>query len=68
LLGIGALIAFPVGYLIMQRWLESYVLQTEMSAWVYLAILLALMIVIVLCVGGKVYKTSRENPVDAIKS
>jgi ABC-type antimicrobial peptide transport system permease subunit len=67
LLGIGALIAFPVGYLIMQRWLESYVLQTEMSAWVYLTILLELMMVIVLCVGGKVYRTSRENPVDAIK-
>jgi heme/copper-type cytochrome/quinol oxidase subunit 2 len=68
LLGIGALIAFPSGYLIMKRWLEQYVLQTEMSAWVFVAILLALIMVIVLCVGGKVYRTSRENPVDAIKS
>jgi hypothetical protein len=68
LLGIGALIAFPLGYLIMKRWLEQYVLQTEMSAWVFVAILLALIMVIVLCVGGKVYRTSRENPVDAIKS
>jgi ABC-type lipoprotein release transport system permease subunit/heme/copper-type cytochrome/quinol oxidase subunit 2 len=68
LLGIGALIAFPTGYLIMKRWLEQYVLQTEMSAWVFVVILLALIMVIVLCVGGKVYRTSRENPVYAIKS
>jgi hypothetical protein len=67
LLAIGALTAFPVGYIIMKRWLENYVLQTEMSAWIYLSILLALIAVIVLCVGGRVYKTSRENPVNAIK-
>jgi ABC-type antimicrobial peptide transport system permease subunit len=67
LLAVGALIAFPVGYIIMKRWLESYVVQTEMSAWIYLSILLALIMAIVLCVGGKVYGTSRENPINAIK-
>jgi ABC-type antimicrobial peptide transport system permease subunit len=67
LLAAGALIAFPAGYLIMKRWLESYVVQTEMSAWIYVAILLALFMAIVLCVGGQVYRTSRENPIEAIK-
>jgi ABC-type lipoprotein release transport system permease subunit len=67
LLAIGALIAVPAGYIIMKRWLEQYVVQTEISAWIYVAILLALILAIVLCVGGKVYKTSRENPVIAIK-
>jgi ABC-type antimicrobial peptide transport system permease subunit len=67
LLAVGALIAFPAGYIIMKRWLEQYVVQTEISAWIYVAILLALILAIVLCVGGKVYKTSRENPVKAIK-
>jgi hypothetical protein len=66
LLAVGALIAFPAGYVIMKRWLEQYVIQTEMSAWVYLSILLALIMVIVMCVGGRVYRTSRENPVNAL--
>jgi ABC-type antimicrobial peptide transport system permease subunit len=66
LLAIGALIAFPIGYIIMKRWLENYIMQTEMSAWVYLSILLALIIVIIMCVGGRVYRTSRENPVNAL--
>jgi hypothetical protein len=68
LLTFGALIAFPAGHLVMRRWLGGYVLQTAMSAWVYVAILLALMLVIVLCVGGKVYRTSRENPAHVVKS
>jgi ABC-type antimicrobial peptide transport system permease subunit len=68
LLAVGALIAFPAGYIIMKRWLEGYVLQTEMSLWVYVSILLALIMAIVLCVGGKVYKTSRENPINAINN
>jgi ABC-type antimicrobial peptide transport system permease subunit len=68
LLIIGALIAFPAGYLIMKRWLENYVVQTEINAWVYVAILLALIMAIVNCVGGRVMKTSRENPAEAVKS
>jgi ABC-type antimicrobial peptide transport system permease subunit len=68
LLVAGALIAFPAGYVVMKRWLESYILQTEMSAWIYMAILLALFMTVVLCVGGQVYRTSRENPIEAIKS
>ena len=68
LLLIGALIAFPIGYIAMKRWLEQYVVQTQISVWIYLSILLALIMAIVLCIGGKVYKTSRENPVEAIKN
>jgi hypothetical protein len=68
LLAAGALAAFPAGYLIMRRWLENYVVQTEISAWVYVVILLALFMTIVACVGGRVYKTSRENPVNSIKN
>jgi membrane protein DedA with SNARE-associated domain len=66
LLAIGALIAFSAGYLIMKQWLEQYMLQTTMSAWVFVLILLVLIIIIVTFVGGKVYKTSRENPIKSI--
>ncbi|MDR2776420.1 MAG: ABC transporter permease [Tannerella sp.] len=66
LLVIGALIAFPIGYIIMKGWMEQYVLQTEISVWIYVSILFAIFMAIVFCVGGQVYKTSRENPIRAI--
>ena len=68
LLLIGATIAFTAGYFIMQRWLEHYVKQTSIPAWIYLAIVAVMALVIVLCVGWQVYKTSVENPADVVKS
>jgi ABC-type antimicrobial peptide transport system permease subunit len=68
LLIIGAVIAFPLGYYAMRRWLEEYVVQTPISAWVYAVILLMLILSIILCVGWKVYKTSTENPAEVIKN
>jgi len=52
----------------MRRWLEQYVKQTSIPAWVYLSILCVLALVIVLCVGWQVYKTSVENPAEMVKS
>ena len=68
LLFIGAAIAFSTGFFVMQRWLELYVKQTDIPAWIYLSILLIMAFVIVVCVGWQVYKASVENPAEAIKS
>ena len=68
LLIIGSAIAFSTGYYMMQRWLENYVKQTGIPAWVYLSILVVMAFVIVLCVGWQVYRTSVENPAEIVKS
>jgi hypothetical protein len=68
LLVIGSVIAFPIGRYIMKIWLEQYVKQTGIPAWIYLSILLALIMVIVLCVGWRVYRASVENPAEVIKN
>ena len=68
LLIIGAVIAFTTGYFIMQRWLENYVVRTNIPVWIYLSILFVMALVIVLCVGWQVYKSSVENPAEVVKS
>ena len=68
LLIIGAAIAFPAGYFIMQRWLEQYVKQTNIPAWIYLSIICVMALIIVLCVGWRVYKASIENPAEVVKA
>ena len=67
LLIIGAIIAFTTGYFIMQRWLEHYTIRTNIPAWLYLSIICVLALVIVLCVGWQVYKSSIENPAEVVK-
>jgi len=68
LLLIGAVIAFTTGYFIMQRWLEQYVKQTSIPAWIYLSIIFVLALIIVLCVGWQVWRASVENPAEVVKS
>jgi len=67
LLMIGAVVAFSAGWFIMRRWLENYVKQTDIPAWIYLSILFAMALLIVLFVGWRVYKTSIENPAEVVK-
>jgi ABC-type antimicrobial peptide transport system permease subunit len=66
LLIIGAVIAFPIGYYIMKQWIEQYVKQTGIGAWIYLSIIFIMTFVIVLCVGWRVYKASVENPANCL--
>jgi hypothetical protein len=68
LLFIGAVVSFSAGYFIMQRWLEQYVKQTNIPAWLYLSILFIMALIIVICVGWQVYKASIENPAEVVKS
>ena len=68
LLVIVGVIAFPVGYVLMKRWLENYVEQTVISAWIYFAIFGGIMVVIFACIGWRVWQAARQNPAEVIKS
>ena len=68
LLTIAAVIAFPVGYVLMKLWLENYVERTVISAWIYFAIFGGIMIVIFACIGWRVWQAAWQNPAEVIKS
>ena len=63
---IAALIAFPVGYACMKPWLEQYVVQTEISWWIYVSIFMAVAFLVALCIGWRVWKTATARPADEI--
>jgi len=68
LLAMAALVAFPAGYIIMKRWLEGYVKQTSIDAWVYIAIFLIVFVVIVVSIFSTVWKAANQNPAEVVKS
>jgi ABC-type lipoprotein release transport system permease subunit len=68
LLLLAAVIAFPVGYILMKRWLQSYTLQTPISWWLYAAIFAGTAGVVALCIGWRVWQAARSNPAETIKS
>lgn len=67
LLLISSLIAFAIAGIITRRWIEHYVLQTDIPVWLYIAILVAFAVMIIVSVGWQIYKVSRENPVEVLK-
>ena len=67
LLVIAALVAFPIGYACMKPWLEQYVLQTEISWWLFASIFLGIALLVTLCIGWRVWKTANARPADEIK-
>jgi len=68
MLGMGAVVAFPTGYLIMRHWLEGYVKQTSMDAWLYVLIFLIVFIVIVFSIVSIVWKAANQNPAKVVNS
>nr|WP_186972101.1 ABC transporter permease [Bacteroides intestinalis] len=67
LLIIASVIAFPAGYVLMKRWLESYIEQTAINTWIYFAIFACITIVILICISWRVWQAARQNPAEVIK-
>ena len=67
LLALSTLFAFPTGYFIMKRWLEGYVIQTSMDAWLFLLIFLIMFVVIVFSIVSIVWKAANQNPAEVVK-
>ena len=68
LLVVASVIAFPIGYALMKQWLVTYVRQTPISFWIYAVIFIGIALLITVCIGWRVWKTSRINPAEVIKS
>ena len=68
LLLVACIIAFPLGSVAMQQWVERYVERMTWPWWLYAAILVGLALFVVLCIGRSVWRAARENPAEVIKS
>lgn len=61
-------LAVPLAWYGVHRWLENFAYKTPMYVWVYGVAFLAVMIITVLTVTFQNWKTANANPVDSIKS
>ena len=61
-------VAAPVGYWIVDRWLASFAYRTPLRWWVFAAALVVVLAVTVATVTFCSWRTAGENPADAVKS
>ena len=68
MLTLAAIVAFPITYTIIKRWIEGYTRQMDISIWPFVIVFFILLGVIIISISWRVWKASNENPADVIKS
>ncbi|TRX57583.1 FtsX-like permease family protein [Fulvivirga sp. M361] len=67
LVGVAFLIAVPVSWYFMDRWLEDFASRIEISYWIFLLALGCSLVITLLTVGLKSFKASIINPIEVLK-
>jgi ABC-type antimicrobial peptide transport system permease subunit len=68
LLLIAALVATPLAYLLMQRWLEGYVTRISITPWPFVMAILSLGFVTGFLIVVQTVKAALSNPVNSLRS
>lgn len=68
LIGIALFLAIPLGWYLMNTWLEGFAYRAEMSRWVLLWIALGVMSIAFLTVSHQVFKSAMADPVESLRT
>src|SRR5690606_37297927 len=61
------LIAFPISWLIISKWLDNYVYRTSISPWVFILAALITILLVVLTAGSVSFKAAMVNPTKILR-
>ncbi|MDR0865139.1 MAG: FtsX-like permease family protein, partial [Candidatus Symbiothrix sp.] len=66
--GVCFVIAVPIGYYIVKRWLENFAYKTHLDWWGFALVGLLVLLIIVCTVSWQSWRAATANPVNALKS
>lgn len=64
---IGLILATPISLYTMQRWLQNFAYQTNISWWAFITAGIIALLVALLTVGWHTYRAATRNPVEALR-
>jgi len=64
---LACVLALPVGWRIMDGWLESFAYRTSLSWWILVTSALAALLVAILTVSWQSYIAAKKNPVESLR-
>ena len=68
LVSVGALIAFPIAWIIMNKWLQNYAYRISMEWWVFLLAAILALIIALATVSYQAIKAGLMNPVKSLRT
>lgn len=66
-MSVAFIIATPIAYYGMNKWLESFAYKTALSWWIFVFAGFISLVIVLLTVSGLSYSTARRNPVEALR-
>jgi putative ABC transport system permease protein len=60
-------LATPIAYYGMSKWLESFAYKTALSWWIFVLAGFISLLIVLLTVSGLSYSTARRNPIEALR-
>lgn len=64
---IAFVIAVPISYIAMQKWLENFAYKTALSWWVFALAGIITMTIVLITVSWHTYRVARKNPVETLR-
>ena len=64
---IAFIIATPIAWYAMNKWLQNFAYKTDLSWWVFVLAGFISLVIVLLTVSGLSYKAARRNPVEALR-
>ena len=64
---IAIVIAVPVGWLAMDRWLENYAYRIQLSWWIFVMAGIIAEIIALLTISWQSWRAATRNPVEALR-
>lgn len=64
---ISFVIATPIAYYGMNKWLQNFAYKIDLSWWIFVLAGIISLVIVLLTVSGLSYKAARRNPVDALR-
>ena len=65
---LGTIIAVPIGYMVMQKWLQGFVYRTDVHWWLFAVAAFIAVIIAILTVSIQAVKAALANPVKSLRS
>lgn len=65
---ISLLLAFPIGYYVMQQWLQDFAYRTDISLTIFLLAGVAALVATLLTISYQSVRAARANPVDSLRN
>ena len=64
---ISAVVAIPVAWSVIDRWLEGYAIRTDNSPAIYISALAVILAIVIAAISAQAFRLMRTNPAEALK-